>query len=148
MAVMNIEKGKHFIKNGDKVTELYWIVQGSVLQVMRNEEFVIEKGHMIGLAEGTTGFFMCDYVTNEDCVIYSYQYEKEEDLKKIFEAQPKNATVFLMSAVRGANLTLQRYAEYWSLCHKFYTFMEELYRQYKIICEKLKIEEKPFSKMD
>lgn len=148
MAVMNIEKGKHFIKNGDKVTELYWIVQGSVLQVMRNEEFVIEKGHMIGLAEGTTGFFMCDYVTNEDCVIYSYQYEKEEDLKKIFEAQPKNATVFLMSAVRGANLTLQRYAEYWSLCHKFYTFTEELYCQYKIICEKLKIEEKPFSKMD
>lgn len=33
MAVVNIEKGKHFIKSGDKVTELYWIVQGSVLQV-------------------------------------------------------------------------------------------------------------------
>lgn len=56
---------------------------------------------MIGLAEGTTGVFTCDYVTNEDCVIYSYQYEKEEDLKKIFEAQPKNAVVFLMSAVVG-----------------------------------------------
>ena len=103
---------------------------------------------MIGLAEGTTGVFTCDYVTNEDCVIYSYQYEKEEDLKKIFEAQPKNAVVFLMSAVRGADATLRRYAEHWTLCHKFYTFMSELYRQYKIICEKLKIEEKPFSKMD
>ena len=103
---------------------------------------------MIGLAEGTTGVFTCDYVTNEDCVIYSYQYEKEEDLKKIFEAQPKNAVVFLMSAVRGADATLRRYAEHWTLCHKFYTFTSELYRQYKIICEKLKIEEKPFSKMD
>ena len=148
MAVVNIEKGKHFIKSGDKVTELYWIVQGSVLQVLSNKKIVIEKGHMIGLAEGTTGVFTCDYVTNEDCVIYSYQYEKEEDLKKIFEAQPKNAVVFLMSAVRGADATLRRYAEHWTLCHKFYTFTSELYRQYKIICEKLKIEEKPFSKMD
>ena len=148
MAVVNIEKGKHFIKSGDKVTELYWIVQGSVLQVLSNKKIVIEKGHMIGLAEGTTGVFTCDYVTNEDCVIYSYQYEKEEDLKKIFEAQPKNAVVFLMSAVRGADATLRRYAEHWTLCHKFYTFTSELYRQYKIICEKLKIEERPFSKMD
>ena len=148
MAVVNIEKGKHFIKSGDKVTELYWIVQGSVLQVLSNKKIVIEKGHMIGLAEGTTGVFTCDYVTNEDCVIYSYQYEKEEDLKKIFEAQPKNAVVFLMSAVRGADATLRRYAEHWTLCHKFYAFTSELYRQYKIICEKLKIEEKPFSKMD
>ena len=148
MAVVNIEKGKHFIKIGDKVTELYWIVQGSVLQVLSNKKIVIDKGHMIGLAEGTTGVFTCDYVTNEDCVIYSYQYEKEEDLKKIFEAQPKNAVVFLMSAVRGADATLRRYAEHWTLCHKFYTFTSELYRQYKIICEKLKIEEKPFSKMD
>lgn len=148
MAVVNIEKGKHFIKSGDKVTELYWIVQGSVLQVLSNQKFVIEKGHMIGLAEGTTGVFACDYVTNEDCVIYSYQYEDEEDLKKIFEAQPRNAVVFLMSAVRGANMALHRYAEYWTLCHKFYTFTSELYRQYRIICEKLKIEEKPFSKMD
>ena len=148
MAVVNIEKGKHFIKSGDKVTELYWIVQGSVLQVLSNKKIVIEKGHMIGLAEGTTGVFTCDYVTNEDCVIYSYQYEKEEDLKKIFEAQPKNAVVFLMSAVRGADATLRRYAEHWTLCHKFYTFTSELYRQYKIICEKLKIEEKPFSKID
>lgn len=148
MAVVNIEKGKHFIKSGDKVTELYWIVQGSVLQVLSNKKIVIDKGHMIGLAEGTTGVFTCDYVTNEDCVIYSYQYEKEEDLKKIFEAQPKNAVVFLMSAVRGADATLRRYAEHWTLCHKFYTFMSELYRQYKIICEKLKIEEKAFSKMD
>ena len=148
MAVVNIEKGKHFIKSGDKVTELYWIVQGSVLQVLSNKKIVIDKGHMIGLAEGTTGVFTCDYVTNEDCVIYSYQYEKEEDLKKIFEAQPKNAVVFLMSAVRGADATLRRYAEHWTLCHKFYTFTSELYRQYKIICEKLKIEEKPFSKMD
>ena len=130
------------------MTELYWIVQGSVLQVLSNKKIVIEKGHMIGLAEGTTGVFTCDYVTNEDCVIYSYQYEKEEDLKKIFEAQPKNAVVFLMSAVRGADATLRRYAEHWTLCHKFYTFTSELYRQYKIICEKLKIEEKPFSKMD
>ena len=148
MAVVNIEKGKHFIKSGDKVTELYWIVQGSVLQVLSNKKIVIDKGHMIGLAEGTTGVFTCDYVTNEDCVIYSYQYEKEEDLKKIFEAQPKNAVVFLMSAVLGADATLRRYAEHWTLCHKFYTFTSELYRQYKIICEKLKIEEKPFSKMD
>lgn len=148
MAVVNIEKGKYFIKSGDKVTELYWIVQGSVLQVLSNKKIVIDKGHMIGLAEGTTGVFTCDYVTNEDCVIYSYQYEKEEDLKKIFEAQPKNAVVFLMSAVRGADATLRRYAEHWTLCHKFYTFTSELYRQYKIICEKLKIEEKPFSKMD
>lgn len=148
MAVVNIEKGKHFIKSGDKVTELYWIVQGSVLQVLSNKKIVIDKGYMIGLAEGTTGVFTCDYVTNEDCVIYSYQYEKEEDLKKIFEAQPKNAVVFLMSAVRGADATLRRYAEHWTLCHKFYTFTSELYRQYKIICEKLKIEEKPFSKMD
>ena len=148
MAVVNIEKGKHFIKSGDKVTELYWIVQGSVLQVLSNKKIVIDKGHMIGLAEGTTGVFTCDYVTNEDCVIYSYQYEKEEDLKKIFEAQPKNAVVSLMSAVRGADATLRRYAEHWTLCHKFYTFTSELYRQYKIICEKLKIEEKPFSKMD
>ena len=148
MAVVNIEKGKHFIKSGDKVTELYWIVQGSVLQVLSNKKIVIDKGYMIGLAEGTTGVFTCDYVTNEDCVIYSYQYEKEEDLKKIFEAQPKNAVVFLMSAVRGADATLRRYTEHWTLCHKFYTFTSELYRQYKIICEKLKIEEKPFSKMD
>ena len=148
MAVINVGKDKHFIKNGDKVTELYWIVQGSVRQILRNETFLIEKGNIIGLAEGTTGVYHCDYITCEECVIYSYQYEKEEDLTAIFEAQPKNAIAFLLATIKGTDALLRHYTEYWTRAHNFYLFSSELYRQYKLICGKLKIEEKDFSRMD
>lgn len=148
MAVLKLGKGEHFVKKGNKVTELYWIVQGSVQQVLKNEEFLVEKGNMIGLAEKTTGIFAYDYITNEDCVIYSYPYESEEDLMKIFNAQPKNAPVFAMSAIKGTNKTLQRYKEYVALSKNLYLISTELFRQYKIICSKLKIEPKEFSKMD
>lgn len=148
MAVVKIQKGQHFIKSGDKVTQLYWIAQGSVRQVLSNEDICLEKGSMIGLAEGTSGVFSYDYIADDDCVIYSYQYEKEEDLKKIFEAQPKNAPVFLLSAIKSTAKTLQCYMEYLTLAHNLYLFSSELYRQYKVVCGKIKIEEKSLSGMD
>lgn len=148
MAVIKLGKGERLVKKGNKVTEFYWIVQGSVQQILKNEEFLIEKGNMIGLAEKTAGIFTYDYITNEDCVIYSYPFEKEEDLIKIFETQPKNAPVFAMSAARGADKILKHYVEYSTLSKNLYLVCSDLYRQYKIICSKLKIEPKEFSKMD
>ena len=148
MAVLKLEKGERLVKKGSKMTELFWIVQGSVRQILKNEEILIEKGNIIGLAEKVNDTFTYDYVTNEECVIYSYPYENEEDLKKTFAAQPKNAPIFAMSAARGANRTLQRYMEYVTLSKNLYLVSNELYRQYKIICNKLKIEPKEFSKID
>lgn len=148
MAVLKLGKGERFVKKGSKVTELFWIVQGSVQQILKNEDILIEKGNIIGLAEKVNEIFPYDYVTNEECVIYSYPYENEEDLMKTFSAQPKNAPIFAMSAARGANRALQRYMDYLTLSKNLYLVSNELYRQYKIICNKLKIEPKEFSKID
>jgi len=148
MAVMKIEKNKQFIKRGDKMTEFYWIVQGSVRQVLQNEEIILEKGSMIGIAECTTGLFACDYITNEECVLYGYEYEKEEDFHTIFQSQLKNQAVFFLASTKTADIILKKYAEYMDLSRDLFQYSSEMYRQYQIICMKLKFAEKSFSRME
>lgn len=148
MAVIKIEKDKQFIKRGDQMKAFYWIVSGSVRQVLQNEEIILEKGSMIGISECTTGIFQSDYITNEECNVYVYEYETEEDFHTILNISPRNATVFFLASMKTMDTAIKKYKELLALSHSFYKYCNDMYRQYQLICSKLKFEEKFFSKIE
>lgn len=148
MAVIKMEKEKQFVKRGDQMKAFYWIVSGSVRQVLQNEEIVLEKGSMVGISECMNGIFESDYITNEECTIYVYEYKTEDDFHTILNVSQKNATVFFLASIKTMDTTIKKYKELLTISHSLYKYCNEMYRQYQIICEKLKFDEKVFSKIE
>ena len=54
MATVNVAKGKKFLKRGDKLKAISIILQGSVVQVTKTDEWTMESGSIIGIMECIT----------------------------------------------------------------------------------------------
>ena len=72
MIVIEQKKNDHFVKKGDKLTEVNIILKGKVRMVSENDEFTLEKGAVIGLMDCSTGRHSCDYVALEDTLLVTY----------------------------------------------------------------------------
>ncbi|MEG1362469.1 MAG: cyclic nucleotide-binding domain-containing protein [Lachnospiraceae bacterium] len=148
MAAVTYAKEKHLYKNGDKMREIGLIVQGSVRRISKNSEIILESGNLIGLAGCASCTYIGDYVTAEETVIYGFPYRTTEDLKTIFETQKNYGSVFLLAAVKQTHKTLEAYSKLRETVRSYYKLLADIYRDYKYLCLKYKLPEKPFPRMD
>lgn len=125
MAVVELKAKQRFIKRGDKMKEVYIILKGSVRQITRNDEFILENGCIIGMMESDAGSFLCDYVAKEDTILVSYPYRKPEDYKVIFYSQPQYAYAFVHAAIIQCQNLLNRYLKMRQSVRDFYLFSME-----------------------
>lgn len=142
MGMVKVPKGKKFIKKNERMNQLYLIVQGKVQQICGKNSFLIDSRNLVGLAGCEKGIYLNDYVTLEECVLYTFSYEKPEDFRVIFESQPKYAVAFLQAAVRQTVGVLERYQKMKQQSQEFYNFIMGAYRQYSLLCEACDIPEK------
>ncbi|MCI9531732.1 MAG: cyclic nucleotide-binding domain-containing protein [Lachnospiraceae bacterium] len=145
--VSKVGKGKCFLKRGDKLRGLFVILQGSVRAIFKNDEIDLEPGSIIGMMEGLSDSYLCDYVANTDCLFYIYPYRGVEDYKKIFEMEGKYVAVFAMSAMHQASALMGRYAMAYRKAQEFYKLLMGYYGEYKKFCGDYGILEKPFKRM-
>ncbi len=148
MSTLKIERGKHFIHAGDKQNALYVILQGSIEMLTNYDTLRLEAGNIIGLMAASKQKFQCDYIAAEDALVMSYDYQKEEDLEKIFQLQPKYANVFAIGAIKQANMVLQNYHKTVKTADTLYRLAVESHRDYKYFCTKYEIPEKSLIKID
>lgn len=148
MATVNVAKGKKFLKRGDKLKAISIILQGSVVQVTKTDEWTMESGSIIGIMECITGLVSCDYVAKEDCVFYTFPYRTQEDYRVILEEQPKYAYVFIMGAAKQTDMLLGHYLSIAEKAHTYYMFCSQMYQEYEDLCSKYGVATKNFHRMD
>ena len=141
MGIMKVPKGQHFIKQNDKITQLYLIIQGKVRQLQGKDSYLIENNNLVGLSECLEGNYQDEYIAEEDCILYPFAYEKPQDFLKIFEEQPKYAVAFLQAALRQAREILEEYEHRLLGAEQLYAFIMEAYRNYCTMCRVYKIPE-------
>lgn len=147
METVKVSKGRHFLKKGDRIKGLFVILQGSVRAVSKNDEIDMEAGSIVGLLESASDVYLCDYVTNTDCVLYAYPYHGTEDYKKIFAADEKYVAVFTMGAMHQAATMLRRYDVFNKMAQDYYGTLMNFYGEYKKLCNDYRIPEKPFQRL-
>ncbi len=123
MIVVQQKKGTVFAKCKERIKELFVILKGRVRMSVEDEEFVLEKGSLIGLAECIEGRYLCDYEAVEDCLLVSYSFENKDDLKDILDEQPQYNYAFLYATTGFCQMLLERYHHNVTLAREIYLFI-------------------------
>lgn len=144
MESVKVNKGRCFLKRGEKIKGLFVILQGSVRAVSKNDEIDMEAGSIIGLMESASDAYFCDYVAATDCILYAYPYRNTDDYKKIFAADEKYVAVFTMAAVRQVAAMLNRYDTFLKNAQDYYITVMEYYGEYQKFCSDYQVSEKSF----
>ena len=84
MTVKKINPGEFVGEKDGFSKEIYIVIQGSVLFKTKQEEFLLEKGSVIGLLSQFMGDYPCEYVAQTDVVLAVYEFSNIDDLKNIF----------------------------------------------------------------
>ena len=148
METVKLGKGQHFLRKGERMRELYVILQGSVRAISKNDEFEMEAGSIVGMMESDSGEYLCDYIAATDCVCYVYPYKGTQDYKKIFAEEEKYVAVFTMAAMRQTAMLLKRYRAFYQAAGKYYEFLKKSYEEYKIFCKGYQLPEKKFQRLE
>lgn len=148
MAMVKVPKGQRFLKRGEKMNNIFLIVQGKVRQVSENASISMENGNLIGMIECRDGIFLNDYIAEEDSILYPFSYEKIDDFRGIFKSQPKYAVAFFQAAVRQTIVVLDRYEKLYKLTKSFHRFMMESYNEYSDLCAGCKIQGKVHRRLE
>lgn len=148
MAMVKVPKGQRFIKRGEKMNNLFLIVQGKIRQISESDSVYIENGNLIGIMECRDGIFLNDYVAEEESILFPFSYEKMDDFQTIFESQPKYAVAFLQAAVRQTVGLLERCEKLTRFTIRFYLFVMEAYREYSNLCGSCKVQERTLHQLE
>lgn len=72
METVKVSKGRCFVRKGEKLRGLFVLLQGSVRAVFKNDVIELGAGSIVGMMEGLSDSYLCDYVANTDCLFYTY----------------------------------------------------------------------------
>ncbi len=144
METVRVNKGRRFLKRGDKIKGLFVILQGSVRAVSKNDEIDMEAGSIVGLMESASDVYLCDYIATTDCIFYGYPYRTTEDYKKIFAADEKYVAVFTMAAMHQTAIMLGRYDSFRKSAQNYYITLMDFYGEYEKLCNDYQVQAKPF----
>ena len=139
MIVIQQEKGQKFINRGEKIQEVSIILKGKVAMRTKNDEFIMEKGAVIGLMSCAAGIYDCDYVALEDTILVTYSYTSRSDLKEVFNEQPQYIYAFLHASKVTMQTVIKRYEMVMKLSRDIYLFIMRHNREYAFLCKKYEL---------
>lgn len=139
MIVIQQEKGQKFINRGEKIQEVSIILKGKVAMRTKNDEFIMEKGAVIGLMSCAAGMYDCDYVALEDTILVTYSYTSRNDLKEVFNEQPQYIYAFLHASKVTMQTVIKRYEMVTKLSRDIYLFIMRHNREYAFLCKKYEL---------
>ena len=134
MTVMKLEKGQYLAGKGEPMNAVHILLKGSVTLKTEYSSLKLESGSVIGLMAGVTGFYECDYVTNEECMLASYSYESPDDYNTIFEEQPQYGYAFLHAALTQAVVIMQTFKRKYEKADTIADFITQQINEYDAMC--------------
>ncbi|MCR5468106.1 MAG: hypothetical protein K6F37_04020 [Lachnospiraceae bacterium] len=137
MGVVSLQKGEFLHKAGtEKVSSIEVILKGKLSLSDKNTKLVLGVGSIIGTAEKPGEDYKYNYEALEDCNVFSYAYNCEDDIPNVIRSNPKIAPILASQAV---NLTLQFFNEYerlYGVVLNEYKKVQSDYAEYNTLCIK------------
>lgn len=146
MEIMQVKSEQIIARKNDKVKYWYIVSEGAVIQKFDFTEIRYEKNSIIGMSEKDV--YLCDYLAAEDTTLACFECECHKDLKTAINGQENVRGAFVRAALEQRHQILCAYSELFSCVRQFHSFIEQLYLDYKSICNRLKIEEMAFARIE
>lgn len=148
MTVKKINPGEFVGEKDGFSKEIYIVIQGSVLFKTKQEEFLLEKGSVIGLLSQFMGDYPCEYVAQTDVVLAVYEFSNIDDLKNIFVEQPQYSYAFLHASICQCRNVQTRYMELSNLVNGIVNFAKKQYEEYEVMCAQSDVEPHGFASVE
>ncbi|BAL83869.1 hypothetical protein SELR_21610 [Selenomonas ruminantium subsp. lactilytica TAM6421] len=145
MGKIDIAKGQFFHRKGDEVKDIALILKGSfTLNGDADISFTAHNGAIIGAFYQSGDKYHYDYQAAEDCTLFVYDYNDEDDLSSAISATPAIAPVMATASIALLNNMLETldvlYDDAINLCEG----LKNDYCDYKNICTTLMIPPQKF----
>lgn len=147
MESIKLQKGQTLAKKSEKVNYWYLIQKGAVVKKFEFSQIRLEKNTIIGISEKDT--YLCDYeACEDDTVLAAFYCQNADELKNMLIGQEKIRNIFLRAAIQQRHQMLILYSELHGKTRQFHKFVESVYNDYRTLCNKYKIDVRPFTRME
>lgn len=136
MASVKVTKDQILFSEGDPITELYLIAQGSFVVSFPGGEYTISKGEAPGICELTSDLHSMTCRALEDSSVLVYPINDIPSLKAMFRKIAEYCMVFTRSAFRQMNSLLQLLELEQFNCNTLYSDCVQDYEAYQSYCNK------------
>ena len=142
MGIVNVNEGTVIADCGKVSDQIMIITKGSVNATSDNDDLMLNKGDVIGLADFVTGYYTYRYVAASDVSLLIFKCTGYEDIRKILETNSEFGFFLASSITRNLchvmdNFIMNRYNS-----DNFYQFILESVDNYKRLCLKYSISAK------
>jgi CRP-like cAMP-binding protein len=134
MALSTLKQGAVVFKQGEPLTHLSFITNGSVEAIINGRPFRFAKGDMIGLCDLSTGSHSHTYTAISDVTMFSHAYENIGALDTLLRGNADVATLMVNSKLRHVSEALQYRAALKQESEKAHEAVREIYKKYSELC--------------
>jgi CRP-like cAMP-binding protein len=142
MALSSLSQGSVIYKEGDSLSNLALITNGSVEAVINGRPFRFAKGDMIGLCDLSTGKHSHTYTAISDANVFSHACESFAGLDALLRDNADVANLMVNSMLRHISETMQYRAALKKESDRAYELLLDIYRQYAELCASYKLTSK------
>ena len=139
MAGTTLKKGTIIYKNGQPMTALHLITQGTVQAEYPGGTYQLKKGDVIGICEVCSEIHFLGYTALEDCMYLTYPISSMEALDDLLQKHPDAARFFLLSLFRQINTLLGKSSFSEMNCADLYQNLTADYEKYNSLCSRYRI---------
>ena len=145
MGKLEISKGQFLHRKGDTVKDIAIILKGSFTLCYGDEvQLTAGNGAIIGAFHPSGGKYEYDYKAAEDCTLFTYDYNDEDDLAAAIAATPSIAPVMVSASINLATDLINTLDDFYNQAQNLCDSMKSDYSDYKNICATLMIQPQKF----
>ena len=149
MGLQTISKGQILHKAGnDSVSTIEVLVKGKIKVYDQYSQIILGVGGLIGLSETPEKEYSYTYEALEDCAVYSYPYNSDDDVRFVIQSNPKIASILSSQASDSVYQFFNAYDKLYDDALAEYEKIKSDYADYPVLC--IKAGETPitFEKID
>ena len=124
------------------------ILKGSVRVYIGDAPIILGAGSVLGFSEKPHERYNFRYEAEEDCTLYSYPYQSEEELSKVIHVNERIAPSLAYAAVGLTDSFYKRYVSLEAEAKQAYAALQEKRNDYMDLCARLGNVPREFPELD
>ena len=157
MELSEFKKGSIICSEGDPISQIMLITNGSAEAVFGERKFIYEQGDMPGICDLSVGIFSSTYIAATDVTVASYPYKNLSALETLFREKAGVAYLLVCSMSRRVLSLLQYKILLKNEADRAYEAIRDIFPQYEELCSQFAFTSKklagaqdvmPFTELD
>ena len=149
MGLVKLEKGQILHRAAkDIVSTIEIVVKGTIGISNQFTSISLGVGGLLGIVEIPGNTYIYTYEALEECAIYSYSFNSEEDIPKVIKANPKITPILAAQCVETAAKCCDVYDKEYNEALSEYNQIMQDYSDYPQLCIKVGEAAKTFPEID